>query len=99
MKDISNDRTKSNAQLFSTRNSYPEQINKIRFNNLEYGGIMNTNNIQLKPENKKHKMNIIQFKPEKKQLSSELNYKVVGIIILVIFILGLISFILVYFLK
>ena len=99
MKDLSNDRTKSNAQLFSTQNSYPEQINKIRFNNLEYGGIMNTNNIRLNPENKKHKMNIITFKPEKKKLSSQLDYKVVGILILVICILGFISFILVYFLK
>ena len=94
MKDIYNDRTKSNAQLFTTQNSYPEQINKIRYNNLEYGGIMNINNIRLKP-----KMNILKFKPEKKQLSSELNYRIVIIIIIIIFVLGIISVLLVYFLK
>ena len=55
---------------------------------------MNINNIRLKP-----KMNILKFKPEKKQLSSELNYRVVIIIIIIIFVLGIISILLVYFLK
>ena len=99
MKDMYNDRTKSNDQLFSTQNSYPEQINKIRYKNLEYGGIMNSNNIRINPENKTQKMNILKIKPEHKKLSPELNYKVVCIIILVVCVLGFISFIIVYFIK
>ena len=91
-----NDRTKSNAHIFTTQNSYPEQINKIRYYNGEYGGIINPLNIRLKPINK---MKILPNKPEQKQLSSELNYKVICFIIIILFILGFISFFLVYFLK
>jgi len=98
MKDMYNDRTKSNAQLISTQNSYPEQINKIRYNYEEYGGIINPLNIKLKPKNK---MNILPYKPiqNQKQLSSELNYQVICIIILVSFVLGFASFLLVHFLQ
>ena len=93
---MNNDRTKSNAILFSTQNSYAENINKLRNDSREYGGLMNKNNLRLASEKK---MNILPFKPAQKILSSELNYKPLGIIILVIIILGFISFFLIYFLK
>lgn len=93
---MNNDRTKSNAILFSTQNSYAENINKLRNDSREYGGLMNKNNLRLASEKK---MKILPFKPAQKILSSELNYKPLGIIILVIIILGFISFFLIYFLK
>ena len=93
---MNNDRTKSNAILFSTQNSYAENINKLRNDSIEYGGLMNKNNLRLASEKK---MNILPFKPAQKILSSELNYKPIAIIILVIIILGFISFFLIYFLK
>ena len=84
------DRTKSSVQLFTTQNSCTDKINKIR-DMREFGGIINPLNIKLKPVNK---MNILPHKqkPKVEKLNTEVNYKVVGILLLLICISAVISF-------
>ena len=94
MKEYKDDRTKSSVQLFTTQNSCAHKINKIR-DMREYGGIVNPLNIKLKPTNK---MNILPYKPKPKEekLNTELNFKAVGIILLLIFAFAVISFFIVF---
>ena len=40
MKETYNDRTKSNAQLFTTQSNFTENINNIRLSSQQYGGIV-----------------------------------------------------------
>ena len=91
-----NDRTKSNENLFSTQNSYADKINKIRLDNRQYGIPYNPSILQLKSQ-----MNILPKKPTTiiKKLNPDLNYKVVGILISIIAILGLCSFFITFSIK
>lgn len=90
-----NDRTKSNENLFITQNSYADKINKIRYDNRQYGIQYNPNNLQLK-----NKMNILPNKSTTiKVLNSELNYLVVGIILIIITILTIISIFMILAIK
>ena len=92
------DKTKSNDQFITTTNpTYQEQLNKNKY----FGGNNNLNNIYNMNLVPKNKMNIIQNnKPNKqKQLSSDLNYKALCIIIVVLLFFGVISILLIYFLK
>ena len=91
MNDANTEKTKSNALFFTTHNSYADNINKIRYN--QNVGINNSMSKNLRPINK---MNILPYKPEEKKLNSEINFKVVGIILLMIFFLALIAFIIAF---
>ena len=96
MKEVYNDRTKSNAQLFTTQSNFTENINNIRLSSQQYGGIVNPINLRLKQKNR---MNILPIKEEPKELNTELYYKPIGIILLIIFVLGFFGFWLSYLLK
>ena len=90
MEDTNSDKTKSNALFFSTHKSYADNINKIRYNqNVVINNSLNKNLRRL------NKMNILPNKPEPEanKLNSEINFKVIGIILLIIFLLALIAFI------
>ena len=91
------DKTKSNDNFITTTNpTYQEQLNKNKYFG-EYNNINNVYNMNLVPKNR---MNILQKKPiQQKKLSSDLNYKALCIIIVVLVFLALISFLLVYFIK
>ena len=91
------DKTKSNDYFITTTNpTYQEQLNKNKYFG-EYNNINNVYNMNLVPKNR---MNILQKKPiQQKKLSSDLNYKALCIIIVVLVFLALISFLLVYFIK
>ena len=94
MKEI-NDRTKSNENLFSTQNSYADKINNIRQENRQYGLPYNPNVLELK-----NQMKILPNKPTTvKILKSELNYKVVGILFVIIAILGISSIFIILSIK
>ena len=92
------DKTKSNDQFITTTNpTYQEQLNKNKY----FGGNNNLNNIYNMNLVPKNRMNIIQNNKsnKQKQLSSDLNYKALCIIIVVLLFFGVISILLIYFLK
>jgi hypothetical protein len=90
-----NDRTKSNENLFSTQNTYADKINNIRHENRQYGLPYNPNVLELK-----NQMKILPNKPTTvKILKSELNYKVVGILFVIIAILGISSIFIILSIK
>ena len=92
------DKTKSNDQFITTTNpTYQEQLNKNKY----FGGNNNINNIYNMNLVPKNRMNIIQNNKsnKQKQLSSDLNYKALCIIIVVLLFFGVISILLIYFLK
>lgn len=94
MKEI-NDRTKSHDNLFSTQNSYADKINNIRHDNRQYGLPYNPNVLELK-----NKMKILPNKPTTvKILKPDLNYKVVGILFVIIAIFGISSIFIILSIK
>ena len=92
MKDINYDKTKSNINFITTQKSYADNINKIKYNIQ----INDTYKKNLRPKNK---MNIYPEKPITKILSSDLDFKALGLILFIIVILGAISFFLLFFIK
>ena len=83
MNDIDGNKAKSNNLLFPNQNSYMNNINKNIIPINESIRIQN-------------KMNISPFKPKEKNHKSEINFKVVRILLLVIFIVAILSFIILY---
>ena len=94
MKEI-NDRTKSHENLFSTQNTYADKINNIRHDNRQYGLPYNPNILELK-----NKMKILPNKSTTvKILKPDLDYKVVGILFIIIATLGISSIFIILSIK
>ena len=89
MSNLNNsNKSKTNEILFSQQQSYPENINIIQNARNDNG---NLNNLSDKNSRSINKMNILPFKPARKEANSEPNYKVIGILIIFIIFLALIS--------
>lgn len=92
MKDLYTDKTKSNLNFVSTQNSFTDKINSIKYK-VEINNAYN-NNLSLK-----NKMKILPTKSNLKKLSSLLDFKVVGGIMMAIIILSTFSLLLIYICK
>ena len=83
MNDKYGNKTRSTDLISTNKNSYVNNINK---NIIPINGTLPLQN----------KMNILPDKPEEKRLESKINFKVVRILLIIIFLIAIISFIFIY---